>query len=96
MLFENLGGEKRMKKDKKKPLPAQRKNVFGRKWYSTNISATEYFDNNLNDCWQAIYKLSLLVIVMIVILFRKGLFKHFNNFIVNISSKLKERVSPGN
>lgn len=83
-------------KEKRKPLPAQRRNIFGRKWYSTNVSITEYFDNNLNDCWQAIYKLSLLVIVMIVILFRKGLFNHFNNFIVNISSKLKERFSPGN
>ena len=82
--------------EKRKPLPVQRKNIFGRKWYSTNISVTEYFDNNLNDCWQAIYKLSLLEFVMIVILFRKGLFKHFKNFIVNISNKLKEKFSSGN
>lgn len=55
--------------EKRKPLPIQRKNIFGRKWYSKDCNAADYIECSFDDIWSAVIGLWLAIVVIMTVTF---------------------------
>lgn len=53
-----------LEKNNKTPLPPQKINMLGRKRYSVDSNVVDVIEGSFDDCWKAIGRLWVIVIVM--------------------------------
>lgn len=51
-------------KNNKTPLPPQKINMLGRKRYSVDSNAADVIEGSFDDCWKAIGRLWVIVIII--------------------------------
>lgn len=58
-------------KNKNIPHPPQRMNILGRKRYSENAGITDVINYSFDDCWRAIARLWVAVVVLACVCYCK-------------------------
>lgn len=53
-----------LEKNNKTPLPPQKINMLGRKRYSVDSNAIDVIEGSFDDCWKAIGRLWVIVIII--------------------------------